>query len=71
MKNTDQATAQQILAYQQRIGSINFAAVITRPDIAFAASKLSSFLINPSPIHIEAANHLLRYLAATKQHAIV
>ncbi len=37
----DQATAQKILAYQQRVGSLNFAAVISRPDIAHAVSKLA------------------------------
>jgi hypothetical protein len=29
-----QATPRQIHYYQQRVGSVNFAAVITRPDIA-------------------------------------
>lgn len=39
-----QASAQQILAYQQRVGSLNFAAAISRPDIAHGTSKLASFL---------------------------
>lgn len=30
----EQVTAQQILTYQQRVGSINFVAVVSRPDIA-------------------------------------
>ena len=30
--STSQATKQQIFGYQQRIGSLNFAAVISRPD---------------------------------------
>ena len=34
------ATAPQIHAYQQRIGSLIFAATTTRPDIAFATAKL-------------------------------
>lgn len=70
LKNPGQASPEEILSYQQRIGSVNFSAVITRPDIAFAASKLSEFLINPSSQHIEAANGLLRYLAHTKEYVI-
>jgi len=38
------ATPQQIYGYQQRVGSINFTAIITRPDISKAISKLSEFL---------------------------
>jgi hypothetical protein len=37
------ATAQQIYAYQQRVGSLNYAAIITRPDIAKSVSKLAEF----------------------------
>lgn len=40
-RSTTQATPQDIYAYQHRVGSINFAAVITRPDIAQGASKFS------------------------------
>jgi hypothetical protein len=37
------ATAQQIYAYQQRVGSLNFTTVITRPNISKTVSKLSEF----------------------------
>lgn len=39
----------QIHAYQQLVGSINFSAVTTRPDISKACSRLAEFLTNPSP----------------------
>ena len=65
------ATAQEIHSYQQRVGSLNFAAVITRPDVAQAASKLSEFLTNPSKHHMECVNRTLKYLAHTKHLAIV
>src|SRR5436305_5650472 len=63
-------TAQEIYAYQQRIGSMNFNAIITRPDISKTMSKLSEFLQNPSPTHRAAANQTLEYLVATKFLAI-
>ena len=64
------ATAQQVHAYQQRVGSINFAAVITRPDVAFAASRLATFLCNPSPAHLAAADQTITYLHRTRTSAI-
>jgi hypothetical protein len=64
------ATAQQIYGYQQRVGSINFSAVITRPDVSKSVSILSEFLQNPSPTHIAAADRTLEYLVGTKYLAI-
>lgn len=50
--NDGHATAQDIHIYQSIMGSINFAAVSTRPGVAFAMRKLSEFLQNPSRRHI-------------------
>ena len=69
-KNTEQASPQEVYAYQQRVGSINFAAVITRPDVADAASKLSEHLTNPSHHHLELANRTINYLVGTRSLAI-
>ncbi|KAI0991791.1 hypothetical protein K3495_g16396, partial [Podosphaera aphanis] len=65
-----QATAKEVYQYQKRVGKLNYAAVITRPDIAHGVSKLSEFLQNPSQDHIKAAEHMLRYLTATKYKGI-
>jgi hypothetical protein len=48
-----------------------WAAVATRPDIAFAVSLLSQFLENPSMIHWNAAKRVLRYLKGTKDKKLV
>jgi Reverse transcriptase (RNA-dependent DNA polymerase) len=64
------ATPQQIYAYQQRVGSINFAAVITRLDVAFTASRLATFLCNPSPAHLAAADQTITYLFRTRTYGI-
>src|SRR5436853_4623692 len=64
------AIAQEIYAYQQRIGSMNFNAIITRLDISKTMSKLLEFLQNPSPTHCVVANQTLEYLVATKFLAI-
>ena len=47
----EQATDKQIYSFQQKIGSANFAAITTRPDISKATSKLSEFLRNLLPKH--------------------
>ncbi len=60
------ATAQQTYTYQQHIGSVNFAAVISRPDISKSISTLSQFLQNPSEIHLAAVDQTLEYLVRTK-----
>jgi hypothetical protein len=65
------ATPQEVVGYQQRVGSINYPAVITRPDIARAAQKLAEFLINPGPAHYAAADRVITYLKGTKYHSLV
>ena len=57
--------------YQHLTGSLNHLAVFTRPDIAFAASKLAQFNSNPTAIHLNAALHVLRYLKDTRNLSII
>ena len=66
----DKASPSSINLYQRRVGSILYAAVITRVDIAFAASRLSRFNTNPGEQHHAAAEHLIRYLLGTKTLAL-
>ena len=65
-----QASIQQVYSYQQWVGSINFAACITRPDIAHASSHLAEFSQNPSPKHLDAADHIIQYLHGTQNYAL-
>ncbi|KAK1920225.1 hypothetical protein P3342_002521 [Pyrenophora teres f. teres] len=62
----DLATAAEINLYQRKIGSLLFVAVNTRPNVAFATSRLARFLTNPSPEHNRAANRVLLYLHLTR-----
>jgi hypothetical protein len=65
-----QATPNQSMAYQQRIGSLIYPAIITRPDIAFAVSVLSQFNQNPSPQHLAEADRVIAYLYHSRYLAI-
>jgi len=62
----DSATPSEINKYQRKIGSLLFAAVTTRPDIAFATSRLARFLSNPGQEHQDAADRVLLYLLDTR-----
>jgi hypothetical protein len=56
--------------YARLIGSLMYAAVATRPDIAFAVNRPRSFTANPIMCHWTAAKHVLRYLKGTKNIGI-
>jgi hypothetical protein len=70
VKNEATATPDQTYGYQQKVGSANYAGIITRPDISKAVSKLSEFLQNPSKDHVSAAQQLLHYLLSTRNLAV-
>ncbi|CAI7733750.1 unnamed protein product [Closterium sp. NIES-53] len=52
--------------YRQKVGSLQFAATTTRPDIAFAYSKLWSGLTVRSDQHWRKVDRCLAYLANTR-----
>jgi hypothetical protein len=51
--------------YAQLVGSILYAATITRPDLAYPASVLCRYISKWSLDHWRAAKHLLRYIRGT------
>jgi hypothetical protein len=64
------ASEDQIKLYQSLIGRINYLATQTRCNIAFTASILSRFLVNPAPAYIRSAKRVLQYLKGTIMHGI-
>jgi hypothetical protein len=64
------ATPQSITSYQKKTGSLLFAAITTRPDIAFAVSRLARFNQNPGEEHHKAVDRVIRYLYRTRTLAI-
>jgi hypothetical protein len=59
-----------IYAYQQRIESLNVAAVILRSDVAFATVKLTQFLQISHSNHLSAADRVIFYLYEIRNLAI-
>ena len=57
--------------YQSIVGSLLYAAVLTRMDLAYATVKLAQFSAAPCEHHLHAAKVALRYLAGTRTLGLV
>jgi hypothetical protein len=69
-KYTGIASNSDISWYQQAIGSLLYAALLTRYDIACAVNILSRYASNPGPEHIQAVKRIFRYLNGHLNHDI-
>ena len=54
------------IPYASAIGSIMYAMVATRPDLAYVVGVDSRYMSNPGRKHWEVVKHILRYLRGTK-----
>ena len=52
------------------VGSLLYAAMATRPDIAQAVSAVSKFNANPNVAHLTAVKRIFRYLKGTVNFAL-
>ncbi|CAI5953526.1 unnamed protein product [Closterium sp. NIES-64] len=66
----EEAQERQEEEYRQKVASLQFAATTTRPDIAFACSKLGSGLTVRSNQHWREVDRCLAYLANTRETAL-
>ncbi|VFQ88239.1 unnamed protein product [Cuscuta campestris] len=57
--------------YASAIGSIMYAMVCTRPDVAFALSVTSRYQSNPGESHWTALKNILKYFRRTKDAFLV
>ncbi|MCO5599310.1 hypothetical protein L7F22_053411 [Adiantum nelumboides] len=58
------------IPYASACGSLMYAMVATRPDIAYVVGVVSRFMSNPGKKHWEAVKGVLRYLNGTKDRCI-
>ncbi|XP_050131521.1 secreted RxLR effector protein 161-like [Malus sylvestris] len=61
----------QAKPYASLVGSLMYATICTRLDIAFIVGLLGRFQANPGEAHWVAAMKVLRYLQRTKSHMLV
>ena len=65
------ASPELLRSFQSIIGSILYLMIGTRPDIAYAVTKLVQFAANPSQEHLNSAKYICHYLVGTKDYHIV
>lgn len=70
-KNQSEADEMSRVPYQEAIGSIMYAAQLTRPDICFAVSALSRYNQKPGKAHWNAVKRVFRYLKGTVDAKLV
>lgn len=56
--------------YSEVLGSLMYAQVGTHPDIAYAITSLSCFMLNPENPHWLALMHVIRYIKGTLSYKI-
>ncbi len=58
--------AMRDIPYCEAVGTLNWAALATHPNISFAVSTVARFTLNPGPVHWEAVKRIFRYLAGSR-----
>jgi hypothetical protein len=66
----ENSNPQRVYVFQQKMRSLNFAAIIFRLDIVFATAKLAQFLKNSNSNHVVIANRMIAYLNDIKNFVI-
>ena len=70
VKHDGTATPAEIKHFQQLIGSLLYVQIGTRPDIAFAVSRLAQYASNPSSQHLRLAKYVLTYLKGSADYKL-
>jgi hypothetical protein len=70
-KNEFEREQMKNIPYASVVGSLMYAQVCTRPDIAFAVGILGRYQSNPGMDHWKAAKKVLRYLQGTKDYMLM
>ena len=61
----ERATVSEHKRFMQAVGSIQYIAVVTGPDLAFAAHVLARHMAGSAKKHWLAVQHVMRYLQCT------
>jgi hypothetical protein len=56
-----------IVQYHSMVGSLIYAAIATRPDIAYAVAALAKFNSSPTEAHLTTVKRVFRYFKGTAQ----
>jgi hypothetical protein len=70
-QSPEELKAMQDVPYLSAVGTLQYLATSTRPDISFAVGVLARFNKNPGIEHWKAVKHLFRYLKGSLDHKLV
>ena len=68
---TSVTESQTQVPYREAVGSLIFAAIITRPDIAFAVGVVSRYVDKHGQPHWNSVKRIIRYLKNTRDYGIL
>ena len=71
LKNDLENESMKNIPYASAVGSLMYAKVCTRPDIAYAVRVLGRYQSNPGMDHWRAAKKVMRYLQGTKDYMLM
>jgi len=69
-KNTAEVDLMRNVPYLSAVGSLQYLATMTCPDIAYTVSYLARFNCNPGPKHWAVVKHLFRYFKGTLEYKL-
>ena len=69
-KTTQEDQPFDVTLYQQAIGCLTYASLISRPDIAVATGTLAQYMSNPNTEHWSGVKRVLRYLKGTLNYGL-
>src|SRR6266704_5836937 len=69
--NKGSASPELHVSYQQVIGSLLYIMIGTRPDIAYAVTKMVQFAANPSEDHLQHTLYICHYLLGTSNYTLI
>ena len=70
-RTTEDEEKADISLYQQAIGCVTYASIISRPDIAVATRTLAQYMSNPSKCHWSGVKRIFRYIRGTMDYGLV
>ena len=70
MTNATDETLEPTFSYAQLISSLQFAALTTRPDIAYAVNNATQFKNHPTFANCNALQRILKYLRGTSSYRL-
>ncbi|THH04627.1 hypothetical protein EW146_g10131 [Bondarzewia mesenterica] len=64
--STTEIAAMHDVPYREAVGTVQWAALTTHPNISFTVSIIARFSSNPNPVHWDTIKRIFRYLKGTQ-----